>query len=127
MSSRHTASHLTAYGACLYAIDIYLREQTAKGLVFEPSGPSQDIFQVGYETHWGAHQEVILPEINRLAAQYNFDVSVDVRWKTHKGWSEGRTPLEHLQVFLTKTSYVWVALNVFDPVAVKMLNATLGV
>ena len=121
-----TASLLADYGACLDDIGVYIRVQTAKGLVFK-SFESKDILQVVYETHWGTHREVILPEVNRLAAQYGFDVSVDVRWETHKGWSEGRTPLEHLQVFLKKTSYVWVALSVLYPVDLKMLSVTLEV
>lgn len=107
------SDRISNYYACLNVIYTYIRAQTAKGLVFEARVNAVDALQVVYETHWGTHQEVILPEINCLAAQAGLEVSTDVSREVDCQCLE-------------KTSYVRVSLQLDYPVEeLKRLRVTL--
>lgn len=74
------------------AIGQYLRAQHAKGLVnvatHRPSWGGKGI-KVGYETHWGTHQDVILPEVQRLVAEHDFHLNVAIReCNAYEGWKD---------------------------------------
>lgn len=90
------------------AVNQYLEAQCAKGLINSikhittwAAGSS-----VLYETHWGAHQKVVLPEVQRLVAGRGLRLRAMVRTPGLNGsWIAGPTQLE-------ATDYVRVILRI---------------